>query len=79
MDPRIMESSRIFRTHCRNDQIQIFPKSREKVEAQLVTAKNDVFHKVLTGMKTVNQALADYRKIYRQLRIDKVLRDINAY
>jgi putative aldouronate transport system substrate-binding protein len=79
MDPRIMESSRIFRTHCRYDQIQIFPKSREKVEAQLVTAKNDVFHKVLTGMKTVNQALADYRKIYRQLRIDKVLRDINAY
>jgi putative aldouronate transport system substrate-binding protein len=78
IDPRIVESSRLFRATCHYDRIQIFTRSREKVEARLIEAKNDALVQVLTGAKTVDQALGDYRKKYRELKIDKVLRDINA-
>jgi putative aldouronate transport system substrate-binding protein len=78
MDERIMESSKLFRAACRYDTIQVFSDSRRKIEEALNNAKNDATVKAITGELTVDQALAQYKKKYVELKVDQVLKDINA-
>jgi hypothetical protein len=37
-----------------------------------------VIVKTMIGAKTVDQALADYKKKYAELKIDRVLQEMNA-
>jgi hypothetical protein len=78
MDPRVKESSRLFRTSCKYDMIQVFTDSRKKIEDALNIAKNDTMVKAITGAKTVDQAFADYKKKYTELKVDRVLKEMNT-
>lgn len=78
MDDRINQSNRIFNVNCTHDSLQVFTDSRKKIEEPINNAKNDTMVKAMTGAKTVTQALAEYKKKYTELRVDKVLKDMNA-
>lgn len=78
IDERVKQSNNIFDVNCIYDSLQVFTDSRKRVEEPINNAKNDVIVKVMTGAKTVDQALAEYKKKYNELRIDQVLKDMNA-
>jgi putative aldouronate transport system substrate-binding protein len=77
-DGRISKSLQIFQANYKSDRLPVFTKSRERIEDRLINAKNDVLVKAMFGSKTVDQALADYQKKYRELNVDQVLREMNA-
>jgi putative aldouronate transport system substrate-binding protein len=77
-DERVSESLKIFKSNYKADRLPVFPASRQKIEDSLNIAKNDVLTKTMTGTKTIQQALADYKKKYAELKMDQVLREMNA-
>ncbi|HYH02630.1 MAG TPA: extracellular solute-binding protein [Bacillota bacterium] len=78
LDERIENSRKLFAGKYTNDVFQVFTDSRRRIEDPLNNAKNEALVKSITGSKTVDQALADYRKRYMELKVDHVLEDINA-
>jgi putative aldouronate transport system substrate-binding protein len=77
-DKRVAGSLRVFKSKYKADRLPCFTESRSRIEDALNNAKNDVLVKAMTGGKTVNQALADYKKKCGELKLDQVLRDMNA-
>jgi len=78
MDERVNESNNIFNVNCSYSVLQVFTDSRKKIEEPLNNAKNDVIVKVMTGAKTVDQALAEYKKKAAELKVNQILNDMNA-
>ncbi|HYH04088.1 MAG TPA: hypothetical protein VEC37_13375, partial [Bacillota bacterium] len=75
---RVNESNNIFNVNCSYSVLQVFTDSRKKIEEPLNNAKNDVIVKVMTGAKTVDQALAEYKKKAAELKVNQILNDMNA-
>jgi putative aldouronate transport system substrate-binding protein len=78
LDKRISQSLRNFKVNYKPARLQVYTDSRRKIEDALNKARNDVFVRTLIENRTVDQALAEYKKNYAKLKVDQVLKEMNA-